>query len=240
MSKARSSKSVRVPPKSMARRKVLGKLVIGLAAGSMLGAEGVAQERPTRRPVQRPVQRPSQRGGLALQRVPRRTFAINRGLSGSSLDQRLETLLREDLRIDPDRVQGTIDLVQSVVGDINTQQTGLLRINIGDFVNRGVFDENDDCAMLCSADQCDKLSCSGNACDGHTCGSQACDTHDCSGQACDRNGCHEETTSVMPNSMARSAWEQMEVLREMHGQLDTLFIEVQHSQVMQARQFRLR
>lgn len=238
--------------KSIPRRSVLKGAVGGLVAGVGAASAARADTKDNPQPrIQKPrtsEPNPTLRAPTVKARahtVPRRTVKLGRA-RGIKLNSHVESLLRDDLQIDPERVKSTVALFQDVLKNMAPQRTGLINMRFGagpggpgqpGGVDGWECGANICKAQICSYNDCGAQVCSGQGCDGNSCGTQSCGANGCDSNTCGANQCSGEGGSDIVEEWAQSGWAQIKVLEEMHDRLGSLYVEIEHYDVARLTRF---
>ncbi|MEE2525959.1 hypothetical protein V0U79_06240 [Hyphobacterium sp. HN65] len=140
---------------------------------------------------------------------------LRQGMTGLSIEA--ESLLRNDSLIPDSEVEGTVSLVREMVAGLDSNFSGMVRIDLA-------FGVNGDPRLF---------NCGNNTCGGHTCGSHTCGTNNCGSQTCGTNTCSSNVSITNGNlsEIPRSSRRQWQVMQQMHREMDNRYIELNVIQV---------
>ena len=207
------------------RREILKKAVgVGLLTGAAVSPVA-AQERMARTTL-----KPKIKANLISKT---RTIRISSKVKDRSLLKRIDTLLTDDMQLDPGRVEQTIDIIQDILPDIGRdQRTGILTIDIGAV---GSIEPTDCTGNSCDSHGCPIHGCTGEACDTQGCGTQTCNGHGCSpSHGCSKTSFGDASDlTEFAQDMLGSAWRDLGQIQNEILDMQNFMIEIRSPQAMQ-------
>jgi hypothetical protein len=200
----------------MAKRDTTGRRLFLKAAAALglSGAASAAGAQETRPVIRRPVLRPTTVTQAASSgATASRHFAMasrQRGLQ--NITQQAASLLREDRLVSGAQMEETVSLVQEVVGQLNEDFTGVVRMDIA------VGPGGEPSAFNCGSNHCGSNTCGSNTCGSQTCGTQSCGSHSCTS-----NTVASLTSNAEMPAAARQQWR---VIQQMQRDMDNRYVEL--------------
>lgn len=198
----------------MAKRNSTGRRLF-LKAAAALGISGAASVANAQdvRPVLRPVQPRRVIPALRSGATSSRSLAMaNRRGGLASVTEQAAGLLRRDSLISDAQMEETVSLVREVVGQLNEDFTGVVRMDIA----IGPGGEP-------SAFNCGNNTCGSNTCASNTCGTQTCGTQSCGSHSCTQNTVASLTSNAEMPAAARQQWR---VIQQMQRDMDNRYVEL--------------
>lgn len=198
----------------MAKRNSTGRRLF-LKAAAALGISGAASVANAQdvRPVLRPVQPRRVIAAMRSGATSSRSLAMaNRRGGLASVTEQAAGLLRRDSLISDAQMEETVSLVREVVGQLNEDFTGVVRMDIA----IGPGGEP-------SAFNCGNNTCGSNTCASNTCGTQTCGTQSCGSHSCTQNTVASLTSNAEMPAAARQQWR---VIQQMQRDMDNRYVEL--------------
>lgn len=181
---------------------------MGLAGVS---AKAAAQDvRPVARQAIRDRVVAQVRGGNISQ--SRNTARISRRLGADGISNQAAALLRNDSLVPADEVEATIALVREMAAGLDSDFTGVMRVDLA-------FGVDGDPRLF---------NCGSNTCGGHTCGTHTCGTNNCGSQTCGTNNCTSNVsiTAGDQTGMSRANRQQWQVMQQMQREMQNRYLEL--------------